>query len=117
MIDVYYHPRCSTCKKAIKWLNENQIEYQLYDLLKNPPTKENLKNWITVSNLPLKNFFNTSGQHYRQQNLKDKVDQMTLDETCELLSQDGMLIKRPLAVNQDHVTIGFNEKMYNDTWK
>ncbi|MGX5377544.1 glutaredoxin domain-containing protein [Ligilactobacillus sp. LYQ135] len=56
MIDVYYHSRCSTCKKAIKWLNENQIEYQLHDLLKNPPTKENLKNWITVSNLPLKNF-------------------------------------------------------------
>ncbi|MGX5377545.1 ArsC/Spx/MgsR family protein [Ligilactobacillus sp. LYQ135] len=58
----------------------------------------------------IKKFFNISGQHYRQQNLKDKVDQMTLDETCELLSQDGMLIKRPLAVNQDHVTIGFNEK-------
>lgn len=112
----YCYSKCSTCKKAKKWLDVHNVQYNSQDLVVQPPAKEDLLKWLNNSSQPLRYFFNTSGQHYRQQNLKDKLPQMTNEEAAKLLSADGKLIKRPLMVDGDKLTCGFKEEIYAEKW-
>ena len=104
------YPRCSTCKKAQNWLDEKGLKYELRDIKTDNPTYEELKTWYEKSGLPLKRFFNTSGQLYKSMELKDKLPTMSEDEQLKLLSTDGMLVKRPIVVTDDAVLVGFKEK-------
>ena len=112
----YCYSRCSTCKKAQKWLDEHQVQYGQQDLVEQPPTKAQFVDWLTNSGHPIKYFFNTSGQHYREQKLKDRVNDLTIDEAATLLSSDGKLIKRPLMVDGQQLTCGFKTDVYEETW-
>lgn len=108
------YPRCSTCKKAKKWLDEHNIEYEDRDIIKDNPQKEELKEWYEKSDLPLKRFFNTSGKVYRELKLKDKIPTMTEDEQLEILSTNGMLVKRPIIVTENTILTGFKEKEWEE---
>jgi arsenate reductase len=108
------YPRCSTCRKAKKWLDEHEIEYEDRDIVKDNPQKEELKEWYEKSDLTLKRFFNTSGKVYRELKLKDKLPDMTEDEQLELLATDGMLVKRPIIVSDNYITTGFKEKEWEE---
>lgn len=108
MLAVCY-PRCSTCKKAVKWLEDNGIEYTYRDIKEDNPTEEELREWHAISGLPLKRFFNTSGMLYRDMQLKDKLPSMNEDEMFKLLASDGLLVKRPIAVADGKVLVGFKE--------
>lgn len=99
-------PKCSTCQKAKKWLDDNGIKYTLRDIVLDTPSEEELKIWINKSGLDIKSFFNTSGLKYRNLGLKDKLDSMSFDDKIKLLSSDGMLIKRPLLIG-DKIIAGF----------
>jgi arsenate reductase len=111
------YPKCSTCKKAKKWLDENNIEYTERDIKLENPTYDELKTWYENSSLPLKKFFNTSGMIYRDMNLKDKLPDMSEEEQLKLLSTDGMLVKRPLIVKGNTVLTGFREKEWEEKIK
>ena len=113
MLFVHY-PKCSTCKKAKKWLEENNIEFDARDIVVDNPTASELKEWWQISDLPLKRFFNTSGMKYRQLKLKDKLPEMSEDEQFELLASDGMLVKRPIIVSDDVVLTGFKVKEWEE---
>ena len=104
------YPKCSTCVKARKWLEENEVEFDARHIVENNPTKDELKKWLELSGLPVKKFFNTSGILYREMNLKEKVAENNEDELLEILSTNGMLVKRPLVIGDDKVLIGFKEK-------
>lgn len=108
MIFVCY-PKCTTCQKARKWLDENQIAYELRDIKIENPNYEELAAWYKVSGLPLRKFFNTSGLLYKSMALKDKLPGMSEEEMLRLLSTDGMLVKRPLLIGDDFVLVGFKE--------
>ena len=108
MIFVCY-PKCTTCQKARKWLDERHIAYELRDIKTENPAYEELAAWHQRSGLPLKKFFNTSGLLYKSMGLKDKLPQMSEDEMLKLLAADGMLVKRPLLVGEDFVLVGFKE--------
>ena len=101
------YPRCSTCQKAKKWLDDNGISYEDRHIKENSPTYEELKSWYEKSGLPLKKFFNTSGIQYRALELKDKLPGMSEEEQLQLLAADGMLVKRPLVVTETTVLTGF----------
>lgn len=103
------YPKCTTCQRAKKWLDDNKIEYELRDIKLDNPTFEELKEWYEKSGLPLKKFFNTSGLLYKSLDLKNKLPGMSEKEMLELLSTDGMLVKRPLLVGDDFVLVGFKE--------
>ena len=107
------YPKCSTCKKAKKWLDDNKIEYVDRNITIDVPKKEELTKWIKKSNKDIKKWFNTSGLKYKELNLKEKLLGMTEEEKIELLSSDGMHIKRPILVNEEGVCVGFKE----DEWK
>ncbi len=109
MLLVLEYPRCSTCKKALQWLRENAITFQDRHIVENNPTKEELTEWYHKSGLPLKKFFNTSGNLYKELQLKDKLPQMSEEQQLALLSTNGMLVKRPLVVGDDFVLVGFKE--------
>jgi len=113
MLFVHY-PRCSTCKKAKKWLEENNLEFNEKDIVEDNPTFEELNEWFEKSDLPLKRFFNTSGMKYRELKLKDKLPDMSEKEQLELLATDGMLVKRPIIVNDDVVLTGFKVKEWEE---
>lgn len=104
------YPKCSTCQKAKKWLDENKIEYVDRNIVTETPTKEELKKWIPKSGLDVRKFFNTSGMKYRELNIKEKIKDMSEDEIYELLASDGMLIKRPLFISDTLILKGFKEK-------
>lgn len=104
------YPKCSTCKKAKKWLDEHHIPYQDRHIIEENPTFDELKEWIGTSGLPIKRFFNTSGMKYRELQLKDRLPKMNEQEQIKLLSSDGMLVKRPLVIGEDFVLVGFKEK-------
>ena len=106
---VLCYPRCGTCKKALKWLDDNGIQYDYRHIVEDNPSKEELKEWYRKSGLPLKKFFNTSGLKYKELNLKDRIPEMSEDEIFELLSTDGMLVKRPILLDGDRVFVGFKE--------
>ena len=103
------YPKCTTCKKAQKWLDDNNISYEIRDIKENNPTFDELSEWHRKSGLPLKRFFNTSGLLYKSMGLKDKLLSMSEKEQLELLSTDGMLVKRPIVVTDDTVIVGFKE--------
>ena len=109
------YPKCSTCEKAKKWLDEQGISYEDRHIIEDNPTVEELKDWHERSGLPLKRFFNTSGMKYRELGLKDKLPEMSEEEQYELLATDGMLVKRPLVVGDDFVLIGFKEALWKET--
>ena len=104
------YPKCSTCAKARKFLNDNNIKYEERNIKEDNPTKDELKEWLYKSKYPVKRFFNTSGKTYREMNLKDKLEKMTEEEKLELLSTDGMLVKRPIIVGEDRVLVAFKEE-------
>ena len=107
------YPPCSTCKKAKAWLNENGIPYEDRHIKENNPSYEELKAWFGRSGLPLKRFFNTSGQLYKSMNLKERLPDMSEDEQLRLLASDGMLVKRPLLIADDFVLAGFKESEWS----
>ncbi len=117
MMKFICYPKCTTCQKAKAWLEENKIKYDLRDIKENNPTLDEIKEWHTKSGLPLKRFFNTSGLLYKSLNLKEKLPTMTEDEQYELLSTDGMLVKRPILIGDDFVLVGFKEKEWTDLLK
>ena len=101
------YPKCTTCKKAQKWLDENNIQYTFRDIKEQNPSYEELAKWYKISGMPLKKFFNTCGLLYKSMELKNKLPNMTEKEMLKLLATDGMLVKRPLLVSDDFVLIGF----------
>lgn len=113
MVKVYCYSRCTTCKKALKWLDDNGVEYTLVDIKEKNPTEKDLRKYFALSGLPLKRFFNTSGIQYRELELSSKLPSMSEDKQFSLLASDGMLVKRPLLVGKDFVLLGFKE----DEWK
>ena len=114
MLEFICYPRCTTCKKAQKWLDENHIEYVLRDIKTENPTFDELSVWKKRSGQPLKKFFNTSGLLYKSMELKNKLPEMSEEEMLSLLSSDGMLVKRPLLVADDFVLIGFKEAQWSE---
>ena len=112
-MNVYCYARCSTCKKALKWLDENKVKYELIDIKENHPDEKTLRTLHKKSGLPLRRFFNTSGLIYREMELSKKLPDMSEDDMYKLLASDGMIVKRPLLVSDDKVFTGFKE----DEWK
>ena len=111
------YPKCTTCQKAKKWLDENKIEYEDRHIKENNPTIDELKDWHKRSGLPLKKFFNTSGLLYKELKLKDKLPTMSEEEQYELLASDGMLVKRPIIVKGDQILVGFKAEAWEATLK
>lgn len=109
MLKFICYPKCTTCQKARKWLDENNIEYEFRDIKIENPSLEELTAWYKLSGLPLRKFFNTSGLLYKSMELKTKLPNMTDEEMLSLLATDGMLVKRPLAIGDDFVLVGFKE--------
>ena len=107
------YPKCSTCKKAEKWLGAKGIDFEKRDIKTENPSAGELKEWYQKSGLPLKRFFNTSGNLYKEMKLKDKLPEMTEEEQYDLLATDGMLVKRPILVTEDKVLVGFREKEWS----
>ena len=112
MLFVYY-PKCSTCLKAKKWLDDNNIKYEERHIVEDNPKYDELKKWYQRSGLPLKKFFNTSGLVYKNNNIKDKLLTMSEEEQLRLLASDGKLVKRPLLISDEFVLVGFKD----DEWK
>ena len=117
MIDFFWYPRCGTCQKAKKWLEANNIDFVATDLKEEKPNRSQLEDWFKKSGLPLKKFFNTSGQVYKSMELKDKLPAMSQDEQLDLLASDGMLVKRPIVVSGDKVLVGFKEVEWEESLK
>ena len=113
MLKFICYPRCTTCQRAKKWLDDNGVEYELRDIKLDKPTLDELTEWHKISGLTLKKFFNTSGLLYKSLDLKNKLPNMTEGEMLSLLSTDGMLVKRPILVGDDFVLVGFKE----ESWK
>lgn len=108
------YPKCSTCKRAEKFLKENNVEFVNRNIVEENPTAEELSLWMDKSGLEPRKFFNTSGVLYREMNLKDKIKTMSKKEMIEILSTNGMLVKRPLLVTEDIVLVGFKEENYKE---
>ncbi len=109
------YPKCSTCQKAKKWLDEHKIEYTERHIVEENPTFDELKEWFGKSGLPIKKFFNTSGLAYKEMKLKDKLPAMSEEEQLRLLATNGMLVKRPLLLNGDNVLVGFKESEWSES--
>ena len=114
MIEFICYPKCTTCQKAKKWLDDNKIEYKLRNIKEDNPTFEEFSKWYKTSGLMLKKFFNTSGLLYKSMGLKDKLSAMSEEEQLRLLAADGMLVKRPLVIGEDFVLVGFKEKEWSE---
>ena len=114
MIKFICYPKCTTCQKALRWLDDNKIEYELRDIKADNPSLEELTVWYNMSGLPLKKFFNTSGLLYKSMELKDKLPNMSEEEQLRLLATDGMLVKRPLVIGENFVLIGFKESEWSE---
>lgn len=111
---IYYYPSCSTCKKALKWLDNNEIAYEKKHIVDAKLTTKEIEDIFKKSGLPIQKLFNTSGRVYKELNLKDKLKDMTEKEKLELLASDGMLLKRPILVNRTFALIGFKEDEYKE---
>ncbi len=114
MIKVYCYERCSTCKKALKWLDEKGVKHEVIDIKGDHPDREAIEKYYKKSGLPLKRFFNTSGIQYRELELAKKLPDMSEEEQLDLLATDGMLVKRPLIIGRDFVLTGFKEKEWEE---
>lgn len=108
------YPPCTTCKRAKAWLDERGVDYEARNIKEENPTVEELKAWHQKSGLPLKRFFNTSGLAYKALGLKDRLPTMTEEEQYQLLASDGMLVKRPLAIGEDFVLVGFHQEQWQE---
>lgn len=108
------YPKCTTCRKAQKWLDDHGVQYELRNIKEDNPTEDELQQWHARSGLPLKRFFNTSGLQYKALNLKDRLPSMSEDEQFSLLASDGMIVKRPILITDDKVLVGFKESEYAD---
>ena len=117
MVKVLVYRKCSTCRRALKWLEQNNINFEERPIVEENPSFDELKEWYGKSGLPLKKFFNTSGNIYKQMNLKDKLGDMSEEEQLKLLATDGMLVKRPLVVGDDFVITGFKESEWEQKLK
>lgn len=117
MITILAYRKCSTCRKALNWLDASGIEYLERPIKEEHPSYEELKKWYEMSGFPLKKFFNTSGKLYKEMQLKDKLPEMTEDGQLKLLASDGMLVKRPLVVGEDFVLVGFKEAEWEEKLK
>ncbi|MDU1349976.1 arsenate reductase family protein [uncultured Clostridium sp.] len=111
------YPKCTTCIKAKKWLIENNVDFEDRHIVENNPTKEELKAWIGKSGLSINKFFNSSGKVYREMNLKDKVKTSSEEELLNILSSNGMIVKRPIVVAEDFVLVGFKEDQWAEKLK
>ena len=116
MIKFYQYSNCTTCKKAAKFLNEYGVSYEPIDIVQHTPTKKEFEDIIEKTGAEVNKLFNTHGAKYRELNLKDKLKDMSDDEKLDLLASDGMLVKRPLAISGEKITLGFKEDQYKDTW-
>ena len=114
MMEFICYPKCTTCQKAKKWLDDNKIKYTIRDIKEENPSYEELTVWYKISGLPLKKFFNTSGLLYKSMELKDKLPAMPEEEQLKLLATDGMLVKRPLVIGEDFVLVGFKESEWSE---
>lgn len=115
-VTFYWYPKCGTCRKAKKWLDEHNVSYEEVHIVENPPSRATLEELYKTSGLELKKFFNTSGQKYRDLGLKDKISVASDDELLDILASDGMLIKRPLTTDGKKVTVGFKEEDFKASW-
>ena len=111
------YPKCSTCQKARKWLQEHNIEFTERHIEEENPSFEELQAWYKKSGLPLKKFFNTSGMIYKEMQLKDKLPAMSEEEQIKLLATNGMLVKRPIVVSEDKVLVGFKEAQWEELYR
>ena len=114
MLNFLCYPKCTTCQKAQKWLDENNISYELRNIKEENPTAEELEQWYRDSGLPLRRFFNTSGLIYKSMDLKNKLPAMSEEEIISLLASDGMLVKRPILAGEGMVLVGFKESDWAD---
>lgn len=110
---IYQYPKCSTCRKALKWLESNDLKIEVKDITSQTPSKEELIEIMNKSGLEVKKFFNTSGKIYKERKLKEVVNSLSVDEAAQILSEEGMLIKRPLLIQEDKVLLGFKEDNYS----
>ncbi len=115
-VTFYWYPKCGTCRKAKKWLDEHQVSYQEIHIVENPPSRDELEDFYKKSGLSINKLFNTSGQKYRELGLKDKIKTASEQELLDLLASDGMLMKRPILTDGEKVTVGFNEESFEKTW-
>ena len=116
-ITVLCYERCTTCKKALKWLKENNIPYEVRPIKEQKPTKEELTEWYYASKLPIKKFFNTSGNIYKEQKLKEKLPTMSIEDQLELHAADCILVKRPLVISPNGILTGFKEEEWSKVLK
>jgi arsenate reductase (glutaredoxin) len=116
-LKVYQYPKCGTCRNAVKWLQNEGHELELQNIFEQPPEKEELADLIDKSGLELKKFFNTSGEVYKEMNLKDKLPGLSDEEKIKLLSSNGRLIKRPIVTDGSKVTVGFKVEQYQEAWQ
>lgn len=115
-IKFYTYPKCGTCRKAKKWMDDHGVSYEEIHIVENPPSKGEIQAYYEKSGLELKKFFNTSGMKYRELGIKDKVKTATEQELLDLLASDGMLLKRPLVTDGNQVTVGFKEEQFTEAW-
>jgi len=111
---VYWYPKCSTCKKALSFLDKKKIPYELKNIKEEIPSEEEINRWIKEYSIPIKKLFNTSGLIYKELNLKENLEKYTLEEKIKLLSSNGMLIKRPICVLKNTILVGFKEKEWEE---
>ena len=114
---VFQYPKCSTCKKALRWLDDHDLAYESVHIVDSPPSAQQLTEWIERSGLPLKRFFNTSGMSYRQGGFKERIPNMSKHEQIQALAADGKLIKRPLLVTEETVLVGFKAAEYEQAFR
>ena len=114
MIRFICYPKCTTCQKALRWLDDNKIKYEIRNIKEDNPTLEELSSWYKMSVLPLKKFFNTSGLLYKSMELKDRLPTMSDEEQLKLLATDGMLVKRPLVIGEGFILVGFKESEWSE---
>lgn len=112
----YWYPKCGTCRNAKKWLDQHEVNYEPVHIVENPPSREEIRDFYQKSGLELKKFFNTSGMKYRELGVKDKLKTASEDELLDLLESDGMLLKRPILTDGEHVTVGFKEDEFEKVW-
>lgn len=115
-LQFYWYPKCGTCRKAKKWLEDHGVDFEAIHIVENPPSRAQLEELYQKSGLELKKLFNTSGQKYRQLNLKEKVASASEEELLDVLASDGMLLKRPIVTDGDRATFGFNEELFEKNW-
>lgn len=112
----YMYPNCNSCKKAKKWLEENNLSFKMKHIVEDPPSKEEILHFFEISDEKPRRFFNTSGKVYRERNMKDIIKDLTKEEMATYLSSNGMLIRRPIITDGERVTVGFNEEIYKAVW-